>query len=152
MTKRKFNPIDKDKVVENPGLLPFAHTVGSAIIKPIDKGKVKGVAMSAMYQQTEKQLVDLKEQVEHLLKKAQTVHEKIEISEKIYAADCGFKPLPGHTYYLYEKKKKKEWVLSMVASDEWGSSSPYDYLAKVQLMADHTWDVLESELNSELEA
>jgi len=145
MSKRKVNPIDSDKVVENPGLLPYAHTVGSAIIKPIDKGKTKGVAMTAMYQQTEKQLVELKEQVEFLLKKAQSVHDKIEISEKIYRADCGFKPLPGHTYYLYEKKKKKEWVLSMVASEEWGANPPYDYLAKVELMADHTWDVLESE-------
>lgn len=145
MSTRKVNPIDKDKVVENPGLLPFAHTVGSAIIRPIDKGKTKGVAMSAMYQQTEKQLLDLKEQVEHLLKKAQNVHEKIEISEKIYQADCGFKPLPGHEYFLYEKKKKKEWVLSMVAKEEWGSNPPYIYIAKVHLMADHTWDVLETE-------
>ena len=25
------NPIDKDKVAENPGLLPYAHTAGGAV-------------------------------------------------------------------------------------------------------------------------
>ena len=27
-----INPIDPDKVAENPHLLPYAHTVGSAVI------------------------------------------------------------------------------------------------------------------------
>ena len=29
------NPIDKDKVAENPGLLPYAHTAGGAVIRRI---------------------------------------------------------------------------------------------------------------------
>ena len=39
--QRTINPIDKDKIADAPHLLPYAHSVGSAIIKPIDKGKVK---------------------------------------------------------------------------------------------------------------
>jgi hypothetical protein len=35
------NPIDKDKVAENPGLLPYAHTAGGAVIRPEDKGKIR---------------------------------------------------------------------------------------------------------------
>jgi hypothetical protein len=31
------NPIDKDKVAENPGLLPYAHSVGGPPIKPEDQ-------------------------------------------------------------------------------------------------------------------
>ena len=50
------NPIHPDKITPTPHLLPYAHHVGSAIIKPLDKGKSKGVAMKAMYQQTENQL------------------------------------------------------------------------------------------------
>ncbi len=141
MSKRKHNPIDKDKVVENPGLLPYAHNVGSAIIKPLDKGKTKGVAMSAMYQQTENQLVDIKDQVEYLIKKAQEVHDRISVSEKIYEADCGFKPLPGQVYFLYKKRKNEEYVLSMIGETEWGNTCPYIYIASVYLMADHTWEV-----------
>jgi len=141
MSKRKHNPIDKDKIAENPGLLPYANNVGSAIIRPLDKGKTKGVAMSAMYQQTEKQLVDIKDQVEFLIKKAQEVHDRITISEKIYEADCGFKPLPGQEYFLYLKESNKQYILSMIGKNEWGKKCPYAYIASVYLMADHTWEV-----------
>ena len=92
------NPIHPDKITETPHLLPYAHHVGSAIIKPLDKGKTKGVAMKAMYQQTEQQLHQIKEQVETLIKQAQAIHDRISISEKIYKADCGFKPVPGYVY------------------------------------------------------
>ncbi len=44
--------IDPDKVTDSPGLLPYAHHVGSAMIKPIDQGRTEGLAMSAMYEQT----------------------------------------------------------------------------------------------------
>ncbi len=47
-----INPIDKDKVAENPGLLPYAHHSSSAIIRPEDKGKIKGRAIMAMEEQT----------------------------------------------------------------------------------------------------
>ena len=42
MSDKKINPIDKDKIAKDPHLLPYAHTVGGAIIKPIDKGRAKG--------------------------------------------------------------------------------------------------------------
>ncbi len=50
-----INPIDKDKIAENPHLLPYAHTVGGAVIKPIDQGRVKGLAVKAMHKQTDMQ-------------------------------------------------------------------------------------------------
>ena len=50
------NPINPDKVAENPGLMAYAHSVGGAVIKPIDMGKAKGKAVLAMRQQTERQL------------------------------------------------------------------------------------------------
>ena len=70
-----INSIDPDKIAENPHLLPYAHHVGSAIIKPLDKGRAKGNAMSAMFQQTEGSLHKIKEQVELLLKQAQEIHD-----------------------------------------------------------------------------
>jgi len=140
---RKFNPIDKEKVAENPGLLPYAHHMGSAIIKPIDKGRTKGLAMSAMYEQTEVQLHQIKEQVETLVRQAQQIHDRIELSEKIYKADCGFKPIPNKLYYLYDRGDS-EWILSMVSPNEWGKNMPYSYLATVELFSDSTWKVIET--------
>lgn len=135
------NPIDPEKVTENPGLLPYAHHVGSAIIRPVDRGKIKGIAMKAMYQQTENQLVQIRNQVEVLIKQAQEIHDRIALSEEIYNADCGFKPLPGHEYFLYKKSDGKH-LISMIGPEEWGKNSPYEYIAAILLLADHTWQIL----------
>lgn len=140
--KRSINPIDPDKIAQNPHLLPYAHTIGGAIIKPIDKGQAKGTAMSAMYEQTASSLHQIKDQVEHLLAQAQDIHERIDLSEKIYLADCSFVPVMGQIYQLYEKSDGS-WVLSMVAPEEWGANPPYYFLATAKLLHDHTWEILE---------
>ena len=142
MSKKRQNPIDRDKVTEIPHLLPFAHTIGSAIIRPVDKGRVKGVAMEAMYEQTDSQLHQIKEQVEHLLSQAHQIHQRIDISEKVYLADCGFQPVMGQEYHLYEKTDGT-WVLSMVGREEWGDNPPFYFLATTKLLYDHTWEIIE---------
>ena len=142
-SNRKINPIDKDKIADTPHLLPYAHSVGSAIIKPMDKGKVKGLGMSAMYEQTDVHLNQIKEQVELLIAQAQDIHDRIQVSEKIYEADCGIQPIIGRFYYLYKRKTNKEWLISMVSPEEWGKKMPYHYIASVKLLHDHTWEVLE---------
>jgi hypothetical protein len=134
--------IDPDKVAENPGLLPYAHHVGSAIIKPLDKGKTKGLAMSAMYEQTGVQLNQLKQQIEVLISQAQTIHDRISVSESIYTAEVGFKANISQICFLYERANGKR-VLSLVSPEEWGTKPPYRFVAKVSLLSDHTWDVLE---------
>lgn len=136
------NPIDKAKTAENPGLLPYAHTSGSAIIRPIDKGRTKGVAMRAMYEQTNRQLDQIRKQVELLMVQAQGIHDRVGLSERIYQADTGFKPIIGHTYYLYQRNRDSKDTLSMIAPDEWGHNAPYVYKATVRLLADHTWEIL----------
>lgn len=136
-----INPIDPDKVAENPHLLPYAHTVGGSVIKPIDKGRVKGLAVEAMYDQTEMQLDQIREQINLLAIQAQKIKDRVQISEDIYLADMNFKPLIGHLYHLYKKKDETN-VLSMIGPDEWGRKKPYEFVASVKLLADHTWDIL----------
>jgi hypothetical protein len=53
----------------------------------------------------------------------------------------GFEPIINQTYYLYEKEDGTD-LLSLVSPEEWGRSMKYSkYLAKVLLLADHTWEV-----------
>jgi hypothetical protein len=137
------NPIDKDKITENPGTLPYAHTIGGVVIRPEDIGRVKGTALAAMSEQTNVQLQQIKEQIELLAKQARKIERRKELSLVIYGADMGFKPLIGHSYYLYQKKTEG-FVLSMVASSEWGRSMPYQrYVAQVKLLSDHTWEIID---------
>lgn len=141
--KKEFiNPIDKDKITENPHILEYAHTVGGAVIKPEDKGKIKGRAVSAMHEQTDMQMSQLYEQMELLAKQANEIKARVEISERIYLAEMRFEPLISHTYHLYSKGDKD--MLTMVSPQEWGASLPYDaFVATVKLLGDHTWEIIE---------
>ena len=101
MEKEEFiNPIDIDKVALEPHLLPYAHSVGGVVIKPIDKGRIKGRAVTSMYQQTDIQLGQLRKQIELLAKQADDIRKRVLISEKIYEAEMAFNPLVGFVYHL----------------------------------------------------
>jgi len=137
-----INPIDEDKITDSPHNLPYAHTVGGVEIKPVDKGKVKGRAVKAMYKQSDMQLGQIREQIELLAKQAQKIKDRVLISEQIYNAEMNFEPLIGFTYHLYERTNGN-YVLSMVSPEEWGSNPPYQFIATVELLSDHTWEVKE---------
>jgi SNF2 family DNA or RNA helicase len=143
------NPIDKDKVAENPGLLPYAHSVGGPPIKPEDKGKLKTRALSAMREQTNRQMNQIQKQVELMIAQANEIKRRIEISEDIYTADMGFEPLVSHTYHLYKRIEDDKNVLMVVGPDEWGKNrkESLEFKASVRLMADHTWEILEDYQN-----
>jgi hypothetical protein len=140
--EKSNNPIDKDTITDIPHLLPYAHTVGGVQIKPIDKGRVKGRAVEAMYDQTEMQLEQIRKQIELLAQQAKNIYDRVNISEDIYLADMSFEPLIGFTYHLYEKKDGKK-VLSMVAPKEWGPNPPYTFIATIKMLSDHTWDIIQ---------
>ena len=133
----------RDKITETPGTLSYPHHAGSAMVKPEDKGKIKGRAVSAMHEQTTSQLDQIYRQVQLLLRQAKDIKARIEVSERIYLAHMGFEPIIGQVYYLYQKDDHQD-VLSLVSPGEWGQRMPFDaFVAKVKLLADHTWEVLE---------
>lgn len=135
---------EKEKITDYPGLIAYAHTVGSAIIKPEDKGRIKGNAVAAMHEQTDRQFRQLFEQMQTLVQQAEYLKKRVEISERIYQANMGFQPVINQVYYLYQRKNQTD-VLSMVSPEEWGKSFPFAaFEAKVRLMADHTWEIIEA--------
>lgn len=152
MSKKKAGKkIDVDQVdlermgemtTENPGIIPFPHTVGGAMIKPEDKGKIKGRALSAMYDQTEMDMKQIYEQMQLLAEQAKTIQGRVSVSERIYQAKMSFDPLIGRTYHLYQKKDGTD-TLSLVSPQDWGKNCPYEFIATVKLLADHTWEVIE---------
>lgn len=137
-----INPIDPDKIAENPHLLPYAHTVGGAVIKPEDRGKIKGRAMAAMYEQTDMHLDQIREQIELLARQAKDIQHRVQISEEIYEAEMNFEPIIAKIYYLYRRSNGRS-VVSMVSPPEWGKNPPFAFMATVRLLSDHTWEVLE---------
>jgi len=135
--------IDEENISQNPHNLPYAHNVSSAIIIPDDKDRIKSNAMAAMVEQTNMQMKQIYDQMELLVNQANVLKERVEISEQIYQAEMGFKPISGHTYHLYEDDNGK-FVLSMIAPNEWSRKCKYaKFVATARLLGDHTWDVKE---------
>ncbi len=137
-----INPIDKDKVAENPGLLPYPHTIGSFVVRPEDVGKLKSRALSSMYEQTNSHLLQIQKQVELLARQASEIQNRIQISEIVYQAKISFEPFVGQTYHLY--KKNNVHFLMMVGPNEWGRSKNIDleFISSVKLLSDHTWLII----------
>lgn len=136
---------EREKITETPGIIAFPHTVGGAVIRPEDAGKIKGRALSAMREQTSRQMNQLYRQAQLLADQAREIQLRAEISERIYTSDMNFEPLVGHTYYLYEREDGTD-LLSIIGPSEWGKNRKYKkFLAKVKLLSDHTWEVSEQE-------
>lgn len=120
-------------------VLPYASSVGSVAIRPTKEGVIKHKALTAMEEQTNMQLDQIRQQIELLAKQAQEIRKRKELSLMIYEASLRFKPQIGHVYHLYENNDGSH-MLSLVAPHEWGAVGPFkQFVASVKLLADHTW-------------
>lgn len=133
---------EREKITDLPGLIEYAHTVGGALIKPEDKGKIRGQAMTAMQDQTTRQFDQIFGQMKTLLDQANQLKKRVEISERIYQSEMGFSPVIGQEYHLYTRENGTDF-LSMIKPKEWGRSKKWsEYVGSVKLLSDHTWELL----------
>ncbi|MBL7708860.1 MAG: DUF2452 domain-containing protein [Chitinophagaceae bacterium] len=120
-------------------VLPYSASVAGALIRPTEEGMIKHKALTAMEEQTNMQLDQIRKQIELLALQAQEIQKRKDLSLMIYNAKLSFKPNIGQTYYLYEKQDES-FTLSLVAPKEWGPAGPFKkFVAAVRLLADHTW-------------
>lgn len=123
-------------------VLPYAASVSGAVIKATEEGVIKHKALTAMEEQTNMQLDQIRKQIELLALQAHEIQKRKELSMMIYNAKLSFKPNIGQAYYLYEKNDDS-FMLSLVAPKEWGQNGPFKkFVSAVQLLADHTWKEL----------
>ena len=137
------NPIDRDKVTDRPGLLPYPHHIGSPAFAPNKSGAIKHRGYRAMQEQSERELQRLREQMEVIARQANQLKDRLEVSKVVYEAEMNFEPIAGSIYYLYARREG-HFVLSMIAPDEWRRNPGFKhYVASVRLLADHTWEIIE---------
>jgi hypothetical protein len=120
-------------------VLPYSASVAGALIRPNEEGMIKHKALTAMEEQTNMQLDQIRKQIELLALQAQEIQKRKELSHMIYQARLSFKPNIGQTYFLYEKNDGSH-MLSLVSPGEWGNAGPFKkFVTGVRLLADHTW-------------
>lgn len=131
-------------VTDAPSSLGYAHSRSGAVIKPEDRGTLKGQAIKAMHQQTQRQMDQLAEQIQVLARQYEKLKRRMEISERVYLAQVTVQPRVGQLYHLYSTEDQGD-ILCLLGPKEWGRSGcPYQaFLASVRLLADHTWEVEE---------
>jgi hypothetical protein len=120
-------------------VLPYSASVSGAVIKATEEGVIKHKALTAMEEQTNMQLDQIRKQIELLALQAHEIQKRKDLSLTIYSARLSFKPNIGQVYYLYEKHDNS-CTLSLVSPKEWGKNGPFKkFIAGVKLLADHTW-------------
>ena len=120
-------------------VLPYSSSVSGAVIKPNEAGLIRHHALTAMEEQTNMQLTQIRQQIELLAIQAKEIYQRKELSMIIYDAKLSFSPVIGQVYYLYQNKDNSH-LLSMIGPKEWGAKNPYkNFVAAVKLLADHTW-------------
>jgi len=72
---------------------------------------------------------------EEIQKEYQNLMQEISINERLYLAKHNFEPIPGHSYYLYQKETEE--FLSMISPEEWGNR--YEFCGKFQFLSDGRW-------------
>lgn len=126
----------------NQAFAPVPLHVGSAIIRPVDKGKLKSTALETVEKQANQQISMLRKQAELIMQQVKDIETRVRIAEEIYAADINFEPVIGNVYHLYEKNGGQR-VLSLISPDDWGKKMPFEaFVASVKLLGDRTWEVL----------
>jgi hypothetical protein len=91
-------------------VLPYAASVAGALIKPTEEGVIRHKALTAMEEQTNMQLDQIRKQIELLALQAQEIQRRKELSMKIYNAKLSFKPEIGQVYYLYLKDQQQHTI------------------------------------------
>lgn len=139
-TKEDGTPYTNQEIYHKQlSVLPYSASVSGAVIRHNEEGLIKHKALTAMEEQTNMQLQQIRKQIELLALQAQEIQKRKELSMMIYKANLSFKPNIGQVYYLYEKKDGSH-TLSLVSPKEWGSGGPFkQFIAAVKLLADHTW-------------
>ena len=93
-----------------------------------------------MRHHADKQINNLREQADLLVKQAKEIDERVKLAYTIAEARFTFLPIHLKEYYLY-KNDKDEYTLTLISPDEW--KSPYgEFVAKVRQLGDATWEKL----------
>lgn len=73
---------------------------------------------------------------EEIQKEYQKLMNEISINERLYLAKHNFQPIPGQSYYLYQKDTEE--FLSIISPEEWGNR--YIFIGKFKFLSDGRWE------------
>jgi len=133
----------------NRNITPYAtSTLGPAFdLVPVEKQKDLMINHARMYAQQEYDRI--MELVAVLQKQAEDIRRRLEVTDRVHAAEYQFQVVMGNSYWLVWHRRRERTLLVMTGPTEWNTGVPedYEYLTQVKYIGDHTW--LEIDTNRE---
>ena len=130
----------------NRNITPYAtSTLGPAFdLVPVEKQKDLMINHARMYAQQEYDRI--MELVAVLQKQADDIRRRLEVTDRVHAAEYQFQVVMGNCYWLVWHRRRERTLLVVTGPDEWNTGVPedYEYLTQVKYMGDHTWLEIDS--------
>jgi hypothetical protein len=131
--------------------LPYPMELGSPFFAPVEVEKEKDVLLNISKQHAKEEYDRIMEQVEVLRRQADSLMNRLEVSEIMYACKYGFTPVHGSIYYVYYDSYNKNNCLSPIHPDCWtaGPTELLSFVMAVRLRGDSSWQEVTLERNYE---
>ena len=124
--------------------LPYPMELGSPAFAPIDVKKEKDVLYNAGKLHAKQEYDRIMEQVEVLRRQAESLENRMKVSDMMYNINITFKVTHGYIYYVYLDTYKNVYWLSSTHPDGWSALPAYhEFVVAVQLMGDSNWSKVE---------
>ena len=125
MSKERYKNIQN--ITDKPESLPYPNNIGSIAFKPDN--------VSAYLEPHSKEANNyFIERLKELEEEYSKLQQQYDDNMLVYSAEVRFKPIVGHTYYLYERDGKK--VLSLLSKEQLGKEG---YLGAFKLDTFSKW-------------
>jgi hypothetical protein len=134
--------LDEGTELPDTSTIQYPTEKGGVAFTPTKKEAIQTRALSMMEQQVDLQMENIREQITLLAKQVEELETRKAVSKEIYHAAVNFEPVVGKTYYLYDRVGEGPF-LSLISPEEWGNNPNVILKAKVLLLGDHTWKVLD---------
>lgn len=113
-------------------------------VTPIQKSK--DVALRNAQLAAQKEYDRIMELANVLVKQAQALKRRMELTELVHTAIYSFEPVAGKTYWLIQDNYRNHMTISIQGPNDWSCGHPdyYVYLAHLKCLGDGTWEEAET--------
>lgn len=133
----KLQPTDPDKHHS----LTYPMDIGAPKFELVPVTQQKDLMINAARMYAEQEYNRIIELVVVLQKQAEQIKQRLDLTDKIHAAEYKFKLFAGQCYWLVFDSSIQNTRLVHQGPDTWSTGKPdqYEYITQVKWLGDQTW-------------
>ena len=119
---------DEDTQQYNAVVIPYATSVSSPVIKPLNTATWRNDGVDRVNKQFKSKFDELRKEYEEMM-------EQFTYNDLVYNAKFNFEPIIGETYHLYNNKSQESF-LSIISPDQCN----FNHLGSFRLNSQKMWE------------